>query len=124
MTGLAQRQDQITISGVKIYPRIGVTADERASAQECEVDLTIWGDFEAAASTDSLEKSMDYTRVLSAMQQVSAVQEYRLVETLAYRIVRNVSQNFPVSRVRIKIRKRPASLRGQIDFVEVAIELP
>jgi len=31
-------------------------------------------------------------------------------------------QNFPVNRVSIKVRKRPASLLDQIDFVEVEVE--
>jgi len=119
---LVSRQDRIVLAGVKIYPRIGTTQEERISPQECQADLILWGDFEAAAATDSLNKSVDYTRVLSVVQQTAGAQEYNLLETLAYRTVRNVLQSFPVSRVSIKVRKRPASLRDQIDFVEVEIE--
>jgi dihydroneopterin aldolase len=119
---LVRRQDRIVLAGVKIYPRIGTTREERISSQECEAELTLWGDFEAAASTDSLNESVDYTRVLSVVQQTAGAQEYNLLETLAYRTVRNVLQSFPVSRVSVKVRKRPASLRNQIDFVEVEIE--
>ncbi len=110
------------LSGVKVYPRIGTTPEERISPQECQADLTLWGDFEAAASTDSLDKSVDYTRVLSVVQQTARAQEYSLLETLAYRTARNVLQSFPVNRVSIKVRKRPDSLRDQLDFVEVEIE--
>ena len=95
---------------------------ERAAPQECQVDLVLWGDFEAAASTDSLEKSVDYVRVLSIIQQIALAQEYNLIETLAYKIVRKVLQNFPLSRVSAKVRKRPGMLSDQIDFVEVEIE--
>ncbi len=119
---MVHRQDQITLSGVKIFPRIGTTPEERACAQECRVDLTIWGDFEAAASTDSLDKSIDYTRVLALVQQIAAARQYSLVETLAYAIVRAVLGQFPVGRVRIKVRKRPAGLADQIDFVEIEVE--
>lgn len=115
-------QDQITLSGIKIYPRIGTGAEERLSAQECCADLTLWGDFEAAAATDSLDKSIDYSQVLLAVQDTAKVCEYNLLETLAYRIVRTVLRNFPVSRVRIRLRKRPAALIDQIDFVEVEVE--
>ena len=48
--------------------------------------------------------------------------EFNLVETLAYRIVRAVLQSFPVSRVRIKVRKRPPVLSEQIEFIEVEVE--
>jgi len=119
---LAHRQDRITLNGIRIYPRIGTTPEERSSPQECRADLAVWGDFEAAASTDSLEKSVDYTKVLSTVQQISTAQEYNLVEALAYRIVRKVLQEFPVSRVSVKVRKRPETLRGRVDFVEVEVE--
>jgi dihydroneopterin aldolase len=121
-SALAHRQDKITLSGVKIFPRIGTTREERASAQECQADLVLWGDFEAAASTDLLEKSIDYVNVLSVIQQIASAQEYNLVETLAYKIVKEVFQTFPVSRVAVKVRKRPEMLREKIDFVEVEVE--
>jgi dihydroneopterin aldolase len=44
------------------------------------------------------------------------------METLAYAIVRTVLGSFPAHRVNLKLRKRPASLAGQIDFVEVEVE--
>jgi len=115
-------QDQITLAGVKLYPHIGISAEERSSAQECLADLTLWGNFEAAAAMDSLEKSIDYCQVLLSMQQTASACEYSLLETLAYRIVRGVLRSFPASRVRIKLRKRPAVLAGQIDFIEVEVE--
>ncbi len=116
------RENRITLAGVKIYPRIGTTPEERSVPQECQADLILWGDFEAAASTDSLDKSIDYCQVLSAVQQTAGALEYNLLETLAYKIVRNVLQCFPISRARIKLRKRPEILAEKIDFVEVEIE--
>jgi 7,8-dihydroneopterin aldolase/epimerase/oxygenase len=117
-------QDQITLSGVKLYPRIGTSAEEKSKTQECFADLTLWGDFEAAAATDALEKSIDYCQVLVTMQQTAGAGEYNLLETLAYRIVRAVLQAFPVTRVRVKLQKRPAILIGQIEFIEVEVEEP
>jgi dihydroneopterin aldolase len=115
-------EDQITLAGVKIYPRIGTTPEERSVPQECQADIILWGDLEAAASSDSLDDSIDYCRVLSSVQKIAVAREYNLLETLAYKIVRNVLQSFPVSRARIKLRKRPAILLNEIDFVEVEIE--
>jgi dihydroneopterin aldolase len=119
---LAHRQDKMTLSAVRVFPRIGTTREEREASQECQVDLVLWGNFEAAASTDSLEQSIDYVRVLSVIRETASAQEYNLVETLAQRIVRNVLQSFPVSRVSVKVRKRPESLREKFGFVEVEIE--
>ena len=119
-----KRDDSITLAGIRIYPRIGVTPQERSNPQECKADLTIWDNFEGAASQDSLESAVDYSRLLADTRKIAATGEYSLVETLAYRIVRNTLQSFPVSRARVKIRKRPASLREQIDYVEIEVEEP
>jgi dihydroneopterin aldolase len=121
---LKRRNDRITLAAIKIHPRIGVTPEERAVPQECEADLTVWNDLEGAASQDSLPNSIDYSRLLASVQETASDGEYSLVETLAYKIARNVLQRFPVDRTSIRIRKRPASLAGQIDFVEVEIEIP
>lgn len=116
------REDSITLAGVRIRPRIGTTQSEREMPQECLVDLTIWGDFERAGESDSLDESVDYSAVLSTVKSVAAAGAYCLVETLAYRIVRDVLNQFAVNRVRVKVRKRPASLADDLDFVEVEVE--
>jgi 7,8-dihydroneopterin aldolase/epimerase/oxygenase len=112
----------MTLAGVKIYPRIGVTSEERSAPQECQVDLTLWGSFEAAAATDALDQSIDYCQVLSVVQKIAEARDYNLLETLAYAIVRSVVQSFPIARARVKLRKRPASLLKEIEYIEVEVE--
>jgi 7,8-dihydroneopterin aldolase/epimerase/oxygenase len=115
-------EDRMTLAGVKIYPHIGVTSEERSKPQECHLDLTLWGSFEAAAATDALDQSIDYCQVLSAVQKTAECREYCLLETLAYAIVRGVLQSFPIDRARVKLRKRPTSLLKEIDYIEVEVE--
>jgi dihydroneopterin aldolase len=119
---VARRQDRITLAGIRVHSRLGTTPEERKSPQECEADLVLWGDFQAAAFSDSLEQSIDYSQVISLVQRIAGDREYNLVETLARRIVREVLQSFSIDRVSVKLRKRPASLHGQISFVEVEFE--
>ena len=115
--------DRITIAGIKLRPRIGVSPGERRLPQPCDADVTLWGDFEAAAGSDSLRKAVDYSLVLQHVIEIAHSRPYNLVETLSYAIGRGVLQRFPVSRVRVRLRKRPASLDGQIDHVEVEVEV-
>jgi dihydroneopterin aldolase len=117
-----RKEDRITLAGVKINARIGTTSEERSAPQECRADLTIWGDFEGAASLDSLGQSIDYCKILETVQHTAHAREYVLLETLAYGIVRNVLKDFPVSRANVRLRKRPASLKGELDFIEVEVE--
>lgn len=116
------REDRITLRGVKLRPRLGVTPGERRQPQWCEADITIWGDFEAAAADDSLDRAVDYSKVLSTILETAHSREYYLLETLAYRIAREVLQAFPARRVGVCVRKRPASLKEKLDHVEVEVE--
>ena len=116
------REDRITLNGVKLRPRLGVTQGERRQPQWCEADITIWGDFEAAASSDSLERAVDYSKVLSTALETAHCREYYLLETLAHRIARDVLAAFPARRIAVRVRKRPASLKEKLDHVEVEVE--
>ncbi len=116
------RDDRITLSGIKLQPKIGVTPGERRQPQPCDAEVTLWGDFEAAASTDSLEKALDYSRVLARVIEAAHSGEYNLLETLAYRISREVLQGFPAKKVSVRVRKRPAALTDSLDFIEVEVE--
>ncbi|HYK88654.1 MAG TPA: dihydroneopterin aldolase [Acidobacteriota bacterium] len=117
-----QRDDRITLTGVKLHPLIGVTPGERRLPQPCDADVTLWGDFEAAGSTDSLDKALDYTKVLARIIETAHGREYNLLETLAYRISREVLQSFPARKVSVRVRKRPATLSDKLDFIEVEVE--
>jgi len=92
--------------------------------QPCEADITVWGDFEAAASTDALDTALDYCQVLERVLTTAHAREYNLLEALAYRIAREILESFPASRVRVKVRKRPLVLLENLDFVEVEVEEP
>ena len=116
------REDRLTLAAIKLQPRIGATAEERRLPQPCRADVVLFGDFEAAATTDSLERTVDYSRILARVLEVAHEKEYNLVETLAYRLAREILRAFPAHRVRVRLRKRPASLRENVDFVEVEVE--
>ena len=118
----AARDNRITLAGVKLRPRIGVTRGERRLPQACQADVTVWGDFEAAASTDSLDKAIDYGKVLTKVLEIAHDREYNLLETLAYRLAREILRAFPARRVGVRVRKYPPSLAEKIDFTEVEVE--
>jgi dihydroneopterin aldolase len=118
------RLDKLKLSGIKISPRIGVTPEERATAQECQADVVISGDWSGAAAADDIECSIDYCLVLEKVRETAAAREYVLLETLARVIAQSVSTGFPVKSVLVKVRKRPVVLRDMLDFVEIEVEEP
>jgi dihydroneopterin aldolase len=118
---ISDRQpDKLKLSGIKIFPRIGVTPDERAAPQECQADVVISGDWSAAA--DDLSASIDYCLILEKVRMAAAAREYVLLETLVHVIAQGLLDDFPVGHVNVKVRKRPAILRNLLDFVEIEVE--
>ena len=117
-----EERDRMTLADVRVFARIGVTGEERSAAQECRVDLDLYGSLRAAADRDDLERSIDYCRILDCLEKTATEREYRLVETLACALVRGVLRDFPVFRARVRLRKRPAALAGRLGFVEVEVE--
>lgn len=120
--GANSQQDRLSLVGVRLQPRIGVTPGERRVPQACSADITVWGSFEAAAAADDLTAAIDYTSVLEKIIEVAHGREYNLVETLAYRLARAVLQYFPAQRVNVIVRKQPATLAGSLDHVEVEVD--
>jgi len=120
----SSREDRITIAGIKIRPRIGVTPGERRLPQPCQADVVIYGDFEAAAASDALDKAINYSRVLSTVLETVNAREYNLLETLAYSLGRAILQSYPARRVTVRVRKRPMSLVEKVDFIEIEVEQP
>ena len=117
-----ERDDRITLAGVKIRPRIGVTPGERRLPQPCQADVVLYGDFEAAASTDELERALNYSVVLRKVVETAHQREYNLLESLAYAIAGEVLRSFPARRVIARVRKHPVSLVDKLDFIEVEVE--
>ena len=117
-----KRPDRLKLSGIKIFPRIGVTAEERAVSQECRADVVIGGNWSAAAAADDLSLSIDYCLVLEKVRAIASAREYVLLETLAAAIMRGVFADFPVGSVNVRVRKCPAVLCDLLDFVEIEVE--
>jgi dihydroneopterin aldolase len=117
-----RRPDRLKLSGIRIFPRIGVTPEERAVPQECRADVVICGDWSPAAVTDDLADSIDYCMVLEKVRVTAAAREYVLLETLAHAITQSVSVDFPAGSVNVKVRKHPAVLLDLLDFVEMEVE--
>ena len=111
------------LSGIKIFPRIGVTPEERAVPQECRADVVIDGDWAAAAATDDLERSIDYVLILEKVRATAAAREYVLLETLAHTIAQSLVFDFPLEGcINVCVRKHPPAFRDLLDYVEIEVE--
>lgn len=112
--------DRIFLTALTAEAIIGIYDWEREVRQRVEIDLEIWMDLTAAATSDSIDDTLNYKAV--AKRVLAFVQEsrFRLVEALAGEIARILLAEFPIERVRVTVHK-PGAVRHSRD-VGVIIE--
>ena len=111
------------ISGMGCLTAIGVTAGERAVKQQLSIDV----EFPVSgrpADTDSIHDAVDYDTVARTVAEVCASREFHLIETVAEQIAGRILEKFPVSQVRILVRKISPIEAPRVDYVSVEIVRP
>jgi 7,8-dihydroneopterin aldolase/epimerase/oxygenase len=112
--------DRIFITALTAETVIGVYDWEREVKQRLEIDLEIWMDLRAAATSDAIEDTLNYKSVAKRVLAFVEASRYRLVEALAGEIARIVLEEFEVARVRVTVHK-PGAIRHSRD-VGVIVE--
>ncbi len=112
--------DIIYIRDLRIETVIGIYDWERRIRQMVSLDLEMAADIRKAATSDAIEDTLDYKAVAKRLIEFVGGAEFRLVETLAERVVGLIREEFGVSWVRLCLSK-PGAVRGARD-VGVIIE--
>ena len=102
--------DRIHLYDVELDCHIGVTPEERATPQRLLLNVSVEFDTRAAAESDDVRLTIDYSALLDALRREATLREYALVETLAERLAAAVLGEFPVEAVHL-IVKKPSALR-------------
>jgi dihydroneopterin aldolase len=114
-------EDRILISAIDCVAAIGVTPEERRTRQRLSIDVELFIDTSKPAQTDSLKDAVDYARVAAAAAEVCGSKDYHLIETVAGKIAEKVLAGFPVSQVRVLVRKISPVAEPRVQYVSVEI---
>ena len=113
--------DRILIEGMVFFGRHGVFEAERQLGGRFTVDAELEADLSAAGASDRLEDTVDYTVAHRLVGEVVRGEPCRLIETVAERIARRLLSLDRVSRVTVRVRKRPALPDGDLGSVGVEV---
>ncbi|MDI6893021.1 MAG: dihydroneopterin aldolase [Bacillota bacterium] len=113
--------DRIILKGMTFYGRHGVLPEEKDKGQPFVVDLVLYLDLEQAALADDLGCTVDYSRVFEAVRQIVEGDRFDLIEAMARDISEQVMARFPVTGVRVRVKKPKAPLGGIIQYVAVSM---
>ncbi len=97
----------VEIQGLEVFGHHGVEEEERRVGQRFLYDV----DFDVADSvaSDRIEDTVDYREVVAIVQRVSD-RPFRLLEALAAAVGDAILAEFPIERLRVRVRKPDVQL--------------
>ena len=111
MPAQQRARDIIFLNDLRVQTVIGIWDWERAIKQNVGIDLEMATDIWKAASSDSIQDTLDYKSVAKRIIEFVEASSFQLVETLAERIAGIVIDEFGVPWVRVRLSK-PGAIRG------------
>lgn len=99
---------KLVIHNLELFGYHGVYPEEQEKGQRFWVDVELEGDF---AAKDELSETVDYSKVIEKIKQISSAKRFRLIESFAKAIAEELLREFPPAcKVRARVRKRPTNL--------------
>lgn len=120
-TGLKDLTDSVTLTGLVVRANHGVYPEERASGQDFVLDVTLWLDLAAAASSDDVTATVHYGVLAERIAAAVSGNPVNLIETVADRVARLVLAEPLVERVSVTVHKPQAPIG--VPFSDVSVTL-
>ena len=110
----------VALEGLEVFGHHGVEEEERERGQRFLFDV----DYDApeAALSDRIDDAVDYRHVAACVKAVSDGRRYALLEALAAATADAILHDFPVDRVRVRVRKPDVELGIPVDHTAATVE--
>jgi dihydroneopterin aldolase len=112
----------IELHGVEVFGYHGALDEERRTGQPFLFDVTLR--LAAEPTSDDLAETVDYRDVAACIREVSDRGHFHLLETLAAAVADELMTLFPISAVRVRVRKPQVELELPVEFSAVTVERP
>jgi dihydroneopterin aldolase/2-amino-4-hydroxy-6-hydroxymethyldihydropteridine diphosphokinase len=89
-------KDHIKITGLRVFARHGVLAEEKKNGQDFFLNVRLFYDMKAAAETDALEKAINYAEVCGFITEVFSGTAYDLIEAAAEHLCTELLLHYPL----------------------------
>ncbi|MFA6308776.1 MAG: dihydroneopterin aldolase [Clostridia bacterium] len=115
--------DKIVIKNMELYGFHGVLDEERVNGQNFFVDVELKLKLNKASSTDSLEDTVDYSKIFGLISDINEFSKFRLIEKFAGTICKEILARFEkVIEIKVKVRKPEAPIDFEFDYIEVELK--
>lgn len=114
--------DIVQIKGMSFEAICGVYPEEQLAPQPFEVDIELEADQSKPASTDSIADAIDYGPICEAIVRISKSEKFRLIESMAQRIVDELFSIDPkIDAMTITLRKLHPAMSAKLSYTAVKI---
>ena len=96
---------KITITDLEVFYCVGVTDEERAKSQRLLVTVDMAFDFSSAATSDRIEKTINYQDVADRLLKVGEGRNWKLIERLASNLADFVLSEYRPEAVLVEVKK-------------------
>lgn len=114
--------DTIKLTNMVFYAHHGYYEAERELGQRFELDIEVECDLKPAAQNDDLKSTVDYRKIYSIAKDAFENYKFKLLETVAERIARQILEFPDIATVVIRVRKPHVPLKGFLDHIEIEIK--
>jgi len=115
-------KDTIRVTGLKFAARHGVLPEEKNLLQPFDVDVEIKCDLSVPAESDQLDDTINYSHIVSKVNEVVNGESCCLIERLAGLIVEELSSLVDEGEVIVRVRKPKAPVNIPFDNIEVELQ--
>jgi 7,8-dihydroneopterin aldolase/epimerase/oxygenase len=105
---------KISIVDLEVQCRVGVPDEERAQPQRLLVTVDMTYDFSSAATSDSIDKTIDYFQVAQEILKLGTSRSWKLIEKLAADVAGLVLEQFHPEAVTVTVKKFPIPQAGYV----------
>jgi dihydroneopterin aldolase len=111
----------IEVFGLELRGYHGALEEERTTGQRFVFDVRLVA-HDAGIRSDQLVDTVDYTEVVARIRAISDGRRFNLIEALAAAIADDLLDNFPVSAVRVRVRKPEVLLDAPVKHTAATVE--
>jgi dihydroneopterin aldolase len=111
----------IEIEALQLMGFHGALEEEKSEGQPFLFDVQLVA-HDAGVRSDQLADTVDYTKVVACVREISDGARFNLIEALAAAIADRLLERFPVSRVRVRVRKPGVRLEAPAEWTAATVE--
>jgi dihydroneopterin aldolase len=111
----------IDLRGLELRGFHGALEEEQRDGQLFVYDVTLVA-HDAGVRSDQLADTVDYTAVVARIRAVNDGRRFNLIEALAAAVADDLLAAFPVSRVRVRVRKPEVKLDAPVEYTAATVD--